>query len=108
MDIWLAWQEGDGLAYSPIVRAALAHEAFLNIHPLYDGNGWVARLLLNLQLMHDCYPAALIQRSVRESYIRAREAAPFGDYQALVTLIGQAVDAGLLLWLDACVRGPED
>jgi len=45
---------------------------------------------------------------VRETYIRALEAAHFGDYQALVTLVGQAVDAGLSLWLDACERAPED
>lgn len=108
MDIWLAWSTGDGLAYHPIVRAALAHEAFLNIHPFYDGNGRVARLLLNLQLMRDGYPTVLVQRSVRETYIRALEAAHFGDVQALVTVIGQAVDAGLSLWLDACERAPED
>ena len=108
MDIWLAWQEREGLEYPPIVRAALAHEAFLNIHPFYDGNGRVARLLLNLQLMRDGYPTVLIQRSVRETYIRALEAAHFGDYQGLVTLVGLAVDAGLSLWLDACERAPED
>jgi Fic family protein len=108
MDVWLSWQQGDGLAYSPIVRAALAHEAFLNIHPFYDGNGRVARLLLNLQLMRDGYPTVLVQRSARETYIRALEAAHFGDFQALVTVVGQAVDAGLSLWLDACERAPED
>jgi Fic family protein len=108
IDIWLAWSDGDGLVYPPIVRAALAHEAFLNIHPFYDGNGRVARLLLNLQLMRDGYPTVLVQRSARETYIRALEAAHFGDYQGLVAVIGQAVDAGLSLWLDACERAPED
>jgi Fic family protein len=108
MESWLAWQHGDGLAHPPIVRAALAHEAFLNIHPFYDGNGRVARLLLNLQLMRDGYPTVLVQRSARETYIRALETAHFGDYQALVAVVGQAVDAGLSLWLDACERAPED
>lgn len=108
MDGWLAWQEGAGRTYPPIVRAALAHKAFLNIHPFYDGNGRIARLLLNLQLMRDGYPTVLIQRSVRETYIHALEAAHFGDFQALVTLVGQAVDAGLSLWLEACERAPED
>ena len=108
MEIWLAWSDGDGLAYPPIVRAALAHEAFLNIHPFYDGNGRVARLLLNLQLMRDGYPTVLVQRSARETYIRALEAAHLGDYQGLVAVVGQAVDAGLSLWLDACERAPDD
>jgi hypothetical protein len=58
--------------------------------------------------MRDGYPTVLIQRSVRETYIRALEAAHFGDFQALVTLVGQAVDAGLSLWLEACERAPED
>ena len=108
MDVWLAWQDGEGMEYPSIVRAALAHEAFLNIHPFYDGNGRVARLLLNLQLMRDGYPTTLVQRSVRETYIRALEAAHFGDYLGLVAVIGQAVDAGLSLWLDACERAPQD
>lgn len=108
MDTWLAWQERDGRDYSPIVRAALAHEAFLNIHPFYDANGRVARLLLNLQLMRDGYPTVLVQRSARATYIRALEAAHFGDYQALIAVVGQAVDAGLSLWLDACERAPAD
>ena len=108
MDIWLQWGASDGRDYEPIMRAAVAHEAFLNIHPFYDGNGRMARLLLNLQLMRDGYPTVLVQRSVRETYIRALEAAHFGDMQALVTVIGQAVDTGLSLWLDACERAPED
>jgi hypothetical protein len=54
------WQDGDGQGYPPIVRAELAHEAFLNIHPFYDGHGRIARLLLNLQLMRDGYPTVLV------------------------------------------------
>jgi hypothetical protein len=45
--------------------------------------------------------------AARETYIRALEAAHFGDYQGLVTVVGQAVNAGLLLWLDACERASE-
>jgi Fic family protein len=54
------WIEAEGLAYAPVVRAALTHEMFLAIHPCLDDNGRTARLLLNLQLMRDGYPAALL------------------------------------------------
>jgi len=34
---WFAWLEGDGLAYPPLIRAALAHEMLLAIHPCTTG-----------------------------------------------------------------------
>ena len=51
MHDWFACLDGDGQRYPPLVRAALAHELLLAIHPLLDGNGRTARLILNLQLM---------------------------------------------------------
>jgi Fic family protein len=36
---WIAWLDDEGLVYSPILRAALAHVVFEAIHPFSDGNG---------------------------------------------------------------------
>ena len=71
MDIWLAWQDGEGLAYSPSVRAALAHEAFLNIHPFYDGNGRVARIMMNAELSSKGLAKIMIPTVYREDYMGA-------------------------------------
>jgi Fic family protein len=101
------WMTIEGPAYAPIVRAALTHEMFLAIHPYMDGNGRTARLLLNLQLMQDGYPVALLLASWRPRYIRALEQAHHGQYNPLVNLIGRAVEAGLDMFLEACAAVPE-
>ena len=101
------WIEGDGQEYTPVVRAALTHEMFLAIHPFLDGNGRTARLLLNLQLMRDGYPAALLLASARPRYIQALEQGHHGRYGPLITVIGRAVEAGLDMFLEACAAVPE-
>jgi Fic family protein len=104
----VGWIATEGQGYAPIVRAALTHEMFLAIHPFLDGNGRTARLLLNLQLMRDGYPIALLLASWRPRYIRALEQAHHGQYDALVNLIGRAVEAGLDMFLEACAAVPEE
>ena len=102
------WIAAEGPTYPPIVRAALTHEMFLAIHPFLDGNGRTARLLLNLQLLRDGYPIALLLASWRPRYIRALEQAHHGQYGALVNIIGRAVEAGLDMFLEACATMPEE
>jgi Fic family protein len=104
----VAWIAVEGQAYAPIVRAALTHEMFLAIHPFPDGNGRTARLLLNLQLMRDGYPIALLLANWRPRYIGALEQAHHGQYNALVNLVGRAVEAGLDMFLEACAAVPEE
>lgn len=105
---WFAWLEGDGLAYPPLIRAALAHEMLLAIHPFPDGNGRTARLVLNLQLMQAGYPVTLLLQGWRLTYIRALEQAHHGRYEPLVNVIGRAAEAGLDLFLEAIDAVPEE
>jgi Fic family protein len=105
---WFAWLTGDGLGYPPIIRAALAHEMLLAIHPFLDGNGRTARLVLNLQLMQAGYPVALLLRGWRATYIRALEQAHHGQYNALANVVGRAVEGGLDLFLEAIDALPQE
>lgn len=49
--------------------ATEAHLRFVTIHPFADGNGRTARLLLNLLLLQQGYPPALIRKEERKAYI---------------------------------------
>ncbi|HET9921277.1 MAG TPA: Fic family protein [Ktedonobacteraceae bacterium] len=105
---WVGWVEGEGLEYEPVIRAAIAHHGFEAVHPFIDGNGRVGRLLLNLMLMREGYPPALLLRDWRVRYIQALDTANTGTYSPLANLIGQAVEAGLDLYLQSCVALPDD
>jgi Fic family protein len=102
---WIDWlTSDDALRYDPIIRAAIAHHDFEALHPFTDGNGRVGRLLLNLMLMQDGYPPALVLREWRPRYIQALQQAQAGEYASLVNIVGQAVEQSLDLYLEACVE----
>jgi Fic family protein len=104
---WVAWVDGAGQTYEPLLRAVIAHHGFLAVHPFIDGNGRTARLLLNLMLMRTGYPPALLLRDWRIGYLQALGHADSGAYTPLANLIGRAVEAGLDLYLEACTAVPE-
>jgi len=102
---WVNWLTSDtALRYDPVTRAAIAHHDFEALHPFTDGNGRVGRLLLNLILMQDGYPPALVLREWRPRYIQALQQAHVREYAPLVNLVGLAVEQTLDLYLEACVE----
>ena len=102
---WVHWLTNENaLQYETVTRAAIAHHDFEAIHPFTDGNGRVGRLLLNLMLLQDGYPPALILREWRSRYIQALHAAHFSDYTPLIDLVGLAVEHAFDLYLEACVE----
>lgn len=63
---WMADNEGE---LHPVEFAALVHQKFVVIHPFVDGNGRVARLLMNLALMRAGWNIAIIPPIMRHEYI---------------------------------------
>lgn len=49
-------------------RAVKLHMAIINIHPFSDGNGRVARLIMNYELIKNNYPPVIINESQKLSY----------------------------------------
>lgn len=57
------------------VRAVLGHFIFVYIHPYMDGNGRIARFLMNVMLASGGYPWTTIPLERREEYMNALERA---------------------------------
>lgn len=49
---------------------AKAHLSFVSIHPFFDGNGRMARLLANFPLLRYGFPPIIIPQSERKEYLR--------------------------------------
>lgn len=62
---WLETQQG----VHPVRVAADAHFRFVSIYPFVDGNGRTARLLMNLILIINGYPMAIIKNEDRTKYL---------------------------------------
>jgi fido (protein-threonine AMPylation protein) len=59
----------------PAVRAVLGHWLFGYIHPYMDGNGRMARFLMNAMLASGGYPWTVVRVEDRGSYLRALDSA---------------------------------
>jgi len=78
--------------------AFTAHRRLVEIHPFNDGNGRTARLLMNLILLRDAYPAITVRPEDRPAYITALQQAQAGDgagTEAFDRLLYQRLDATL-------------
>lgn len=56
------------------VKAILGHFIFVYIHPYMDGNGRIARFLMNLMMASGGYPWLIIPVEKRTEYMEALEA----------------------------------
>lgn len=79
MKKFVAWFNKNEFRMNPVEFAAQVHKKFVFIHPFVDGNGRVARLLMNLALLRGEYTIALIPAVRRMEYVSALEAAHIDD-----------------------------
>jgi Fic family protein len=82
-----------------ISRAAVAHWAFVHVHPFMDGNGRISRLLMNVTLCSAGLPWTIIRAEERREYFDALEQAdlredyaPFARF--ITTRVKRALESG--------------
>ena len=74
------------------VRIVLGHFIFVYIHPYFDGNGRIARFLMNAMLASGNYPWMPIKLDNRDEYMAALEKASVGnDISDFATFISKLV-----------------
>ncbi len=72
-----------------VVRAVLGHFFFVYIHPYMDGNGRLARFLMNLMLASGGYAWLVVPVRRRKAYMDALEAASVGgDIRPFARFLG--------------------
>lgn len=75
----------------PVEYAAMVHIIFVNIHPFADGNGRVARLLMNLALLQSGYNIVVIPPVVRADYISALQKTNSSNNTEFINFISEMV-----------------
>lgn len=75
MDRLFEWAREERDGCHPVEFAAQLHKRFVFIHPFKDGNGRVARLLMNLALIQDGYLPVIVPPILRQDYVSLLERA---------------------------------
>jgi len=91
-----------------LTLATVFHHRFVWIHPFYDGNGRTVRLVMNLILMRNGYPPCFILAQDRKRYISALNQANKGNLKSLTTMMYQAMERSLNIYLNTIGGDYED
>lgn len=84
----------------PVLLASEAHYRLVSIHPFIDGNGRCARLLMNLILIQNGFPPAIIKMAKRREYISTIQTTNENNMNEFYNFIADAELESLELYLD--------
>ena len=99
---WYRNKEREG--EHPIIIAATFHYRFVRIHPFDDGNGRIARLLMNMILIKHGYTVSLIRHENRDEYLgQLEQADKTEDLTEFINYIANSCEFALNLHLRAAL-----
>lgn len=94
--------------HHPLITAVIFHHEFVSIHPFDDGNGRMARILMNYTLMQRGYPPIVVPLKKRLQYYRALETADENNLEPLAEYLGKHLLISLEVQLDGFSNGHID
>ena len=98
----LGWLRENPEELTPIELAAVFHHRFVQIHPFTDGNGRMARLLMNAVLLRHGYPFIVsIPNRERARYLGSLSEADMGNLKPFVNFVARSVERTLDIYLQA-------
>lgn len=83
----IEWYRRNRKRVHPFELAVLLHTKFVTIHPFVDGNGRVARALLNFVLQKHGYPTLYLGLEHREKYLDAVAEGNKGNYKPVIDFL---------------------
>jgi len=97
----MEWFKKNNEKEHPLITAATFHYKFVLIHPFDDGNGRMARILMNFIFMMHGLPPAIIRTERKENYLLSLALADAGDLEKFIEYIGEQEIASFELVLKA-------
>lgn len=94
---------GNGLANpntEPVEFAAMVHYKLVRIHPFVDGNGRVSRLLMNLVLLRNGFPPAMLLYADRKKYYGVLRGADKDNFTPFLNFVARSVEQSLNRYLN--------
>lgn len=85
----------------PLVTAALFHHKLTEIHPFDDGNGRMARLLMNLILLKSGFPPVVVRNEDKNNYYETLSLADAGEKRHIVEYLGNLLVHSLNIYIKA-------
>ena len=87
----LAWyKKNEGLIH-PVELSAKFHTKFTSIHPFADGNGRMARLLMNYILQLNCFPFTNIPLRRRSRYMQTQAAGNRNEHKPFTLFLAEEI-----------------